>query len=147
MELKYLAYGANMDAEMMKCRCPDAKFLGTGVLKDWRLMFKGKPPSSYGTIEEWEGFSVPYVLWEISAADERNLNHYEGYPKHYLKGTVAVEFNGETVWAMYYFKPEDQPVGAPCDHYVAVLWGAYEKFGFDLSILIRARDFSCGDSL
>ena len=57
---KYLAYGANMSVEMMARHCPDAKLLGTGELKNFRLMFKGEPPSSYGTIEPWE----------ISAADE-----------------------------------------------------------------------------
>ena len=36
-------------------------------------------------------------------------------------------------------------VNPACDHYVNVLWEAYEYFGFDLNILIRARDFSCGD--
>ena len=145
--MKYLAYGANMDAEVMKRRCPDAKFLATGLLEDWRLMFKGEIPFSYGTIEQWEGFSVPYVLWEISEADEKELDRYEGYPKHYQKSTLAIEYDGETILVMFYQKPEDQPVGAPCDHYVAALWKSYEDFGFDLEILKRARSFSCGDSL
>lgn len=145
--MKYLAYGANMDVEVMKRRCPDAKLLGTGILADWRLMFKGEPPLSYGTIEQWDGFSVPYVLWEISAADERNLDRYEGYPKHYQKGEISIEYLGEKIRVMYYFKPEEQPVGAPSDHYVAALWKSYEEFGFDLAILRRARDFSCGDTL
>ena len=62
---KYLAYGANMSVEMMAKRCPDAKLLGTGELKNFRLMFKGELTSSYGTIEPWDGFSVPFVLWDI----------------------------------------------------------------------------------
>ena len=145
--MKYLAYGANMDVDVMKQRCPDAKLLGTGTLEGWRLMFKGEPPFSYGTIEQWDGFSVPYVLWEISAADERKLDRYEGFPKHYQKGTVAIDFLGEKIMVMFYHKPEKQAVGAPSDHYVAALWKSYEAFGFDLVILKRARDFSCGDSL
>lgn len=143
---KYLAYGTNMDVDMMKDRCPDAKLLGTGILKNFRLMFKGEPPSSYGTIEPWEGFNVPFVLWDISPADEKRLDRFEGYPRVYQKHTVTFDLNGETFTAMYYAKPETQPVGAPNDHYVAVLWAAYEYFNFDLDILIRARDFSCGDS-
>jgi len=142
----YLAYGANMSVDMMKDRCPDAKLVGTGKLENFRLMFKGNPPSSYGTIEPWEGFSVPFVLWQISDADEKRLDRYEGYPRVYQKHTVTVEVNGQTVDAMYYSKPETERVNPACDHYVAVLWDAYEHFGFDMNILIRARDFSCGDS-
>ena len=143
---KYLAYGANMSVEMMANRCPDAKLLGTGELKNFRLMFKGTPPNSYGTIESWEGFSVPFVLWDISAADEKRLDRYEGFPRVYQKHSVEVEVNGEKITAMYYSKPETERVAPPCDHYVAVLWDAYERFGFDLKILERARAFACGDS-
>lgn len=141
----YLAYGANMNVDMMAKRCTDAKLIGTGTLQNYRLMFKGEPPSSYGTIEPWDGFEVPFVLWKISAADEKALDRYEGYPRVYQKHTVEVEVNGEKFKAMYYSKPENQRVNPACDHYVAVLWEAYEHFGFDLEILKRARDFACGD--
>lgn len=142
---KYLAYGANMSVEMMSRRCPDAKLIGTGTLENYRLMFKGDVPNSYGTIEQWDGFNVPFVLWDISPRDEKRLDRYEGYPIHYQKHTVTVEVNGEIVEAMYYSKPETERVNPPCDHYVAALWESYEHFGFDLEILKRARDFSCGD--
>ena len=143
---KYLAYGANMSTEIMAKRCPKSKLVGTGQLQNYRLMFKGTPPNSYGTIEPWEGFSVPFVLWDLTPADEKQLDRYEGYPRVYQKHTVEVEVNGEKFSAMYYSKPDTQRVNPPCDHYVAVLWQAYERFGFDLAILQRALDFSCGDS-
>ncbi|MBR1645159.1 MAG: gamma-glutamylcyclotransferase [Selenomonadaceae bacterium] len=143
---KYLAYGANMSVDMMAKRCPKSKLVGTGQLQNYRLMFKGTPPNSYGTIEPWEGFSVPFVLWDLTPADEKQLDRYEGYPRVYQKHTVEVEVNGEKFSAMYYSKPDTQRVNPPCDHYVAVLWKAYEHFGFDLAILQRALDFSCGDS-
>ena len=142
---KYLAYGANMSVEMMSRRCPKSKFVGTGTLKNFRLMFKGDVPNSYGTIEPWDGFEVPFVLWDLPASDEKRLDRYEGYPRVYQKFTVEVEVNGEKVTAMYYAKPETQRVNPPCDHYVAALWESYEYFDFDLKILERARDFACGD--
>ena len=100
----------------------------------------------HGTIEEWENFSVPFVLWDISAADEKRLDRYEGFPRVYQKHTVEVEVGNEKFTAMYYSKPETERVAPPCDHYVAVLWEAYEHFGFDLKILKRARAFACGGS-
>ena len=74
--MKYLAYGANMDAEIMSLRCPNAKFLGTGILEGYRLMFKGEEPNAYATIEQWGGYRVPYVLWEISEENERDLDKW-----------------------------------------------------------------------
>ena len=140
--MKYLAYGANMDLEIMRSRCADAKFLGTGVLEGYRLMFKGVEPRAYATIEQWDGFKVPYVLWEISEEDEHELDHFEGYPKSYGKQTVPIEFGGEKFLAMYYAKPDKQPVGQPMEHYVEVLSEAYKKFKFDYSILEAALKLS-----
>lgn len=140
--MKYLAYGANMDVGIMASRCADAKFLGTGVLENFRLMFKGKEPLAYATIEEWNGFKVPYVLWEISKSDERELDYFEGFPRFYQKHTVAVEHDGKKFLAMFYQKDVAQPVGQPMTHYVEVLEDAYEHFKFDRSILDEALRLS-----
>ena len=140
--MKYIAYGANMDTEIMLGRCKDAKFLGTGVLEGYRLMFKGVEPTAYATIEQWEGYRVPYVLWEISAEDERKLDHYEGYPKSYGKQTIMIDFGDEKFLAMFYQKPEEQSVGQPMTHYADVLSEAYDKFKFDRSILDAALKLS-----
>lgn len=48
----YVAYGSNLSETQMAYRCSDAKVLGTGLLRDWRLMFKGELPNSYATIEK-----------------------------------------------------------------------------------------------
>ena len=140
--MKYLAYGANMNKEIMKFRCPDAKFLGTGVLENFRLMFKGELPYSYATIEEWNCFKVPYVLWEITLEEEKKLDKFEGYPMHYRKHTALVEFCGEKLLAMFYQKPEEQSVNPPMTHYYAALAESYDKYGFDMEILKTAFEFS-----
>lgn len=140
--MKYLAYGANMDAEIMCHRCPGAKMLGTGKLGGWRLMFKGEEPFAYATIEEWLGYSVPYVLWEISEEDERKLDRFEGYPKHYKKFTAAIDYDDETCLAMFYAKDEGERVGQPMTHYVEVISAAYDLFKFDRSILDEALRLS-----
>lgn len=140
--MKYLAYGSNLDSQIMKGRCMDAKFLGKGLLEGYRLLFKGEAPSAYATIEEWDGYSVPYVLWEISEADERLLDHFEGYPSFYLKSTVTIDYGGEEVLAMYYHKREDEPVGQPMTHYVETLEQAYYVHEFDEEILNEALRLS-----
>lgn len=143
--MKYLAYGSNMDEGIMMGRCPKAKLIGTGILKDWRLMFKGYETfvTTYATIEQWQGYQVPYLLWEITEEDEKSLDRYEGVSKFcYYKKYVEVEVGGEKYTALVYVKDETEPVNVACDHYTAVLWDAYVKFGFDLEILKAACNFS-----
>lgn len=76
----YAAYGSNLNHAQMRGRCPDAKYLGSAMLKDQNLIFCGQPDHSFATIETMEGKEVPIGLWEISARDERALDRYEGYP-------------------------------------------------------------------
>lgn len=144
MKKAYLAYGSNMSTEQMSWRCPQAKIIGTGILQNWRLMFKGDCPkvTTYATIEEWRGFKVPFVLWNLGKDEEEKLDRYEGYPKSYKKRYVEVEVNGEKYNALIYVKDDTLPVNIACEAYIEVLWEAYEKFGFDLEILEAARSFS-----
>ena len=37
----YLAYGSNLNIRQMQMRCPGAKPVGTMVLEDYELLFKG----------------------------------------------------------------------------------------------------------
>ena len=75
----YIAYGSNLNLPQMRGRCPGATIVGTSVIEDYRLLFKGSKTGSYLTIEPWEGGRVPVAVWEVTAADERNLDRYEGY--------------------------------------------------------------------
>ena len=38
---KYIAYGSNLNREQMAKRCPDAKVIGSGMLKDYELLSVG----------------------------------------------------------------------------------------------------------
>ena len=81
----YIAYGSNLNVEQMHYRCPDARIIGTATLDGWTLLFKGSKTGSYLTIEQKEGESVPVAVWEVSPADEANLDRYEGFPHFYYK--------------------------------------------------------------
>lgn len=140
--MKYLAYGANMSSEIMRYRCKDARFLGVGMLEGYRLLFKGEEPLAYATIEQWDGYKVPYVLWELSADDETALDRFEGYPKTYQKDTVTIEHDGQQFLAMYYHKSAEESVGQPMTHYTEVLAAAYYRYSFDINILNEALRLS-----
>ncbi len=49
----YIAYGSNLSIEQMKVRTPDAVIAGTGILKNWQLLFR-----MFATIGKCEGYSV-----------------------------------------------------------------------------------------
>lgn len=138
----YLAYGSNMDEEIMKQRCPNAEFLETGVLKDFRLMFKGEEPDAYATIEEWQGYSVPYVLWEIPHKDEKELDRFEEPPYYYEKKSIEIEYDDDTCWATFYAKSDEERVGQPMTHYIEVLENVYDNYKFDRKILEEALRLS-----
>ena len=144
----YIAYGSNMDMEQMKHRCPDAELLGTGILENWRLMFKGSKTGAYATIEREKGCAVPVLLWRISAADEERLDRYEGFPDFYYKRTVQAtrtDAGGKPCGitrGMAYVMHEERRLGVPNVQYFDLLYNAYWRFGFDAKILEDAYAYT-----
>lgn len=78
--MKYFAYGSNLNIKQMQYRCPDAVKLHPFTLENYQLVFR-----HYADIIPVAGQSVTGGLWEISEADERYLDRYEGYPTFYEK--------------------------------------------------------------
>lgn len=136
MKRYYIAYGSNLSEVQMALRCPTAKVVGTSTLKDWRLLFNG--PAS---IEEYKGYEVPVLIWEIKPEDEKSLDRYEGYPNYYRKEMLEVDVDGEILPAMVYIM---NPAGerVPSEYYYNVLENGYERFGFDKRILEKALEES-----
>lgn len=140
----YIAYGSNLHVQQMRYRCPDARIIGTAEMVDYRLLFKGSQSGSYLTIEPSEGYSVPVAIWEISPADERSLDRYEGYPTFYYKKEMTLDVKGICTGkirrrtAFVYMMHEDRPIGIPSSSYMAICQHGYETFGFDLAVLKEA---------
>lgn len=77
-ERLYIAYGSNLNLEQMKHRCPTAEVVGTTVLHNWQLMFRGDNYGAVATIERRRGSKVPVLVWRIQPRDEAALDRYEG---------------------------------------------------------------------
>lgn len=69
----------------MALRCPTSKPVGTAVIKDYGLLFKGNKTGAYLTIEPKVGAEVPVAVWSVEPADEKRLDVYEGFPTFYYK--------------------------------------------------------------
>ena len=141
----YLAYGSNLSVEQMLRRCPDAVYVGTGKIKDHRLLFRGSMTGSYLTIEKKKGRTVPVVVWKVSDEDEEALDLYEGFPRFYRKEELEIEVHSlidgtpiGTVLAFVYIMDETRPLGRPSSLYLRVCEEGYKRFGFDRKLLQRA---------
>ena len=140
----YIAYGSNLSIEQMKVRTPDAVIAGTGILKDWQLLFR-----QFATIRKKTGFSTPVLIWKISAQDEKNLDRYEGFPRFYSKKNLKVAVKsldgqdlGNVIAMVYIMTPEAVKSRSinplPSERYFSVLNKGYDVFGFDKKILCDA---------
>jgi hypothetical protein len=140
----YIAYGSNLNLPQMQGRCPGATVVGTSVIADHRLLFKGSKTGSYLTIEPWKGGKVPVAVWDVTAADERRLDRYEGFPTFYYKAqmqldvTLAASGDVRTLEGFVYIMYADRPLGTPTNSYFITCTQGYRSFGFDPRILLDA---------
>lgn len=135
----YIAYGSNLNLEQMAHRCPTAEVVGTAVLRDWRLWFRGGNGGAVATVEREKGWKVPVLIWKIQPQDERALDRYEGFPFLYRKETLRLTVNGKRVRAMVYIMNEKgRPYGTPSAGYLDTIRKGYESAGFDSNILAHA---------
>lgn len=133
----YAAYGSNMNILQMKMRCPNSKLLGTGILNDYNLEFRG---NGVATIVREEGQTVPIVLWEITQNCERCLDVYEGYPRLYIKRDILVNTSKETIKAMAYImnEPYCEFRSEPSERYYDVIKEGYQQNEIDTIVLRSA---------
>ena len=137
----YAAYGSNMNIEQMAIRCPKAKVIGTGILKDYKLTFRGLGRGGVANVEQSKGSSVPIVLWEITSECEVALDRYEGYPSLYTKRVVEVTCKDKSkVKAMGYVmaKRYESYPSEPCEAYYHVIVDGYKANGLSTQKLSEA---------
>lgn len=135
-DLPYFAYGSNLYNIQMSTRCPDAKFISTGTLEDYRLVFR-----KVADVTKRKNFEVPGVLYSMSKKDIYTLNRYEGFPHKYIiqTGLVRVEANRyiEAFW--YEIKNKRQHLSAePSGLYFAKIASGYASNGLESAELFNS---------
>lgn len=142
MSKLYIAYGSNLHIEQMALRCPTARVYGRGVLKDYRLVYRGSKTGYYASVVPEQGVNVPIVVWEIEEADELNLDRYEGYPVFYYKDIVAVKTGRGIVSGMIYIISPTATAGRPSRRYIDVVKTGYIENGLDIDILNKSLRYN-----
>jgi len=136
MSKLYVAYGSNLNFEQMRYRCPTARFLGTGTIENYELLFRGGQHSAVATVEPKEGASVPVGIWRIHRMDEAALDRYEGYPNFYEKQNIEVKLeSGDTINEMVYIMTDGYKFGEPSLYYYQAILQGYQDCGLDEKIL------------
>lgn len=125
-----------MNVNQMRFRCPKAKVMGTAMLKDYKLVFRGNSRGwGVANVEKCKGSEVPVVLWDITKDDEMNLDIYEGFPRLYIKRFLEVQFKERKVKAMAYIMTAGHQKAEPAPSYFYIIYESYKRFGFDLNPL------------
>jgi gamma-glutamylcyclotransferase (GGCT)/AIG2-like uncharacterized protein YtfP len=138
MKRIYVAYGSNMNIEQMAMRCPTAKLIGKGVLKDWKLEFRGMENNAVATIKPEVGSEVLALLWELQPEDEAALDRYEGFPVLYRKEMVEVYQKDKVIKAMVYIMNPGRSLGKPSGRYFEIIRRGYNSAGYDTGVLVKA---------
>lgn len=124
----YFAYGANLNKDSMKYRCPDAVEVMPFYLKDWRLSFSG-----VATILPSPGEQVPGALWAITEACEKSLDRFESYPTLYRKEQIQADGMEFMAYAMNHDEPWQPDI-----NYLMTIAEGYENWSLPLEDLWSA---------
>ena len=133
----YGAYGANLNQEQMRIRCPAAKPLEGICLVDRMLVFRG-----VADIVTILGNTTPVGIYAITKACERSLDRYENYPFLYFKEYLDVQLNCGPSKIMIYVMCERYGFGKPADEYFKIIRQGYDDWEFDCGILFSALQHS-----
>ena len=130
----YMAYGSNLNKEMMKARCPDAEPIGKAWFPDYRLCFKG-----VADMIPAKGFKIAVGLWRLTDKCELALDRYEGFPSLYRKNFWKK--NGtDKVYMAYLMNLKH--FGPPSQAYFDCIGEGYKDFGLPYDTLNEALQHS-----
>ena len=142
----YAAYGSNMDPAQMILRCPHSPQRGTGWLEGWRLTFGGEDigwDGAMATVVEQAGARVFVALYDVSPADERELDTWDGATLgYYRKAKVRVETLDGNVLAWLYVLNFYEG-GLPAVSKVGTLANAAETAGAPADYVAALRALPC----
>lgn len=145
----YAAYGSNLDPERMAARTPHSPLHGTGWLVGWRLTFGGSDlgwEGPLGTVVEDAGHQVYVALYDVTPADEKALDEWEGvdiglWTK--IRVRVSLLDGDATAW-LYVLNAYEG--GLPSARYLGLLADAAEAGGAPDDYIRDLRTRPCAPS-
>jgi hypothetical protein len=142
-KVRYFAYENNMSVKSMSRKCPSASFLGVVKLPDHRFIINEQGSA---TVIPKAAARVYGVLWLLSEADEKTLDHYKRIGDGpYTKKIREIEVSeGETVKAMLYVS-WNFVYGVPGKSYLDEILANAEKHNFPRHYINELRQWTKKD--
>jgi gamma-glutamylcyclotransferase (GGCT)/AIG2-like uncharacterized protein YtfP len=142
----YAAYGSNMNPAQMAERCPHSPLHATGWLEGWRLTFGGADigwEGAMATVVEDAGQRVFVALYELSDADEQELDQWDGASlDYYRKAKVRVAtLEGDMLAWLYVLNAYEG--GLPAARYLGIMADAAEAAGAPGDYVKSLRERPC----
>lgn len=129
----YCAFGSNLHLPQMAYRCPDARVVATGELRDFRLVFRRSADVVFQP-----GHVVPVALFRVTRACVEALDRFEGFPRVYERRFVLTHTKeAGPVWSFVYVM-RDRPIEPPRPEYLNTIERGYRQHGFPLDGLRTA---------
>jgi gamma-glutamylcyclotransferase (GGCT)/AIG2-like uncharacterized protein YtfP len=144
----YAAYGSNLDPDRMARRAPHSPLQSTGWLSGWRLTFGGEDVGWEGpiaTVVEDELGQVYVALYDLTTADERALDEWEGVPID-LRRKIRVRIqtlDGATLAWIYVLDAYEG--GVPSARYLGLLADSAEAGGAPDDYVTELRQRPCAN--
>ena len=150
MKKIYFAYGANTNKGAMRRRCPNAKPVGAGHIKGYKLKFNNVADIvPFPNRDSLMNQDVPCVIWEITPDCEKALDRFEGFPSLYRKvdvegymgenyfyenGSIPTKING------FVYKMNYSGFHTPSPYYVRGIRDGLKGFFTDYDMVDRHID-------
>jgi gamma-glutamylcyclotransferase (GGCT)/AIG2-like uncharacterized protein YtfP len=132
--INYFAYAHNTNTHVVKKRCPSAKLIGTGILKNFKLVFR-----HYADIENEDNTECYGVIWNINIKDLRTLDYDEGIHKSYNRIPISVDTENGPVKAMAYIMDPANSVKKPTpEWYIKSVEDGYKEHGLPVEAVENA---------
>lgn len=135
-KLYYFGYGMNTNKSGMATRCPGAVSLGHAVLPEHEFRF-----AYHADILVNPEFETHGVLWEIDEQHLASLDQLEGYPFYYLRKTVPVIHNNNTIDAIVYYMVDGHMDCEPTESYYSTVLQGYHEHNVPHHQLIEAIEY------
>lgn len=139
----YAAYGSNLNKGQMQHRCPGSRPIGTGWLRDYKLVFQGNSVNAHANVIPAKGEAVPIALWEITRLDEAALDRYEGVAGgYYTKEYMDIDMGGGRKQKALIYIMTPHNYGLPSASYLNTIAIGYNDFNFEEEPLQDAVNLS-----
>lgn len=132
--INYFAYAHNTNTEVIKSRCPSAKFISVGVLNNFNLVLH-----KFADIEHDPKSKCYGVVWSISLNDLAELDKFEGLHKDYNRIPLEVTTESGLIKCMaYIMDPYFSQDGNPSLDYIKSVLLGYQEHDLPVNQLKSA---------